>query len=132
MASRQVVSRLWRDAQRFERQTRQAVKQDGAVRRHGLAVLQALLLHFLNYKSGGPSRSAIADRACISECGVGRGLVVLQVAGVWREGSQVSVRISNLWAGSRVTRPDLPRPIPATVWRSKTPEKQNPPWRAGF
>jgi hypothetical protein len=51
MAKRQAV-RLWHDARRFERQTRQPGKQDGAVSRNGLAVLQALLFDFLNYRSG--------------------------------------------------------------------------------
>jgi hypothetical protein len=83
MPKRQAV-KLWHDARRFERQTRQPGKQDGAIGRNGLAVLHALLFDFLNYRSGAlyPSWSAIAVRACISDRSVGRGLVKLKAAGV--------------------------------------------------
>jgi hypothetical protein len=76
--------KLWHDARRFERQTRQPGKQDGAVTRNGLAVLQALLFDFLNYASGAlyPSYAAIAERACICERSVARGLAALKAAGV--------------------------------------------------
>ncbi len=76
--------RLWHDARRFERQTRQPGKQDGALGRNGLAVLHALLFDFLNYASGSlyPSRAAIAAKACISESSVGRGLASLKAHGV--------------------------------------------------
>jgi hypothetical protein len=80
---RQAV-KLWHDARRFERQTRQPGKQDGAIGRNGLAILHALLFDFLNYASGAlyPSWAAIARHACISERSVGRGLVALKAAGV--------------------------------------------------
>jgi hypothetical protein len=83
MPKRQAV-KLWHDARRFERQTRQPGFQDGAIGRNGLAILQALLFDFLNYASGAlyPSWAAIADKACISERSVGRGLVKLKAAGV--------------------------------------------------
>jgi hypothetical protein len=83
MPKRQAV-KLWHDARRFERQTRQPGKQDGAIGRNGLAVLQALLFDFLNYKSGAlyPSWAAIAFKACVSVRSVGRGLVMLKAAGV--------------------------------------------------
>ena len=53
MPKRQAV-KLWHDARRFERQTRQPGYQDGAIGRNGLAMLQALLFDFLNYASGAP------------------------------------------------------------------------------
>jgi hypothetical protein len=83
MTRRQAV-KLWHDARRFERQTRQPGKQDGAIGRNGLAVLHALLFDFLNYRSGAlyPSWAAIAFKACISVRSVGRGLVMLKAAGV--------------------------------------------------
>jgi hypothetical protein len=83
MPKRQAV-RLWHDARRFERQTRQPNRQDGAIGRNGLAILQALLFDFLNYRSGAlyPSWSAIARAAGISERSVGRGLAKLKAAGV--------------------------------------------------
>jgi len=83
MTKREAV-KLWHDARRFERQTRQPGKQDGAIGRNGLAVLHALLFDFLNYRSGAlyPSWAAIAFKACISPRSVGRGLVMLKAAGV--------------------------------------------------
>jgi hypothetical protein len=83
MPKRQAV-KLWHDARRFERQTRQPGFQDGAIGRSGLAVLQALLFDFLNYASGAlyPSWEAIADKACISPRSVGRGLAKFKAAGV--------------------------------------------------
>lgn len=76
--------KLWHDARRFERQTRQAGRQDGAIGRNGLAVLHALLFDFLNFRTGqlDPSRGSIAMRACISVRSVDRGLAKLKTAGV--------------------------------------------------
>ena len=64
MPKRQAV-RLYHDARRFERQTRQPGRQDGALGRNGLAVLHALLFDFLNYASGrlDPSYARIAEKA---------------------------------------------------------------------
>jgi hypothetical protein len=83
MPKRQAV-RLWHDARRFERQTRQPGRQDGAIGRNGLAILQVLLFDFMNYRSGAlyPSWAAIAAQAGISERSVGRGLARLKNAGV--------------------------------------------------
>jgi hypothetical protein len=50
--SKKQAHRLWHDARRFERQTRQPGFQDGVLGRNGLAVLHALLFDFLNYRSG--------------------------------------------------------------------------------
>jgi hypothetical protein len=76
--------RLYHDARRFERQTRQPGRQDGALGRNGLAVLHALLFDILNYASGrlDPSYAKIAEKACISARSVARGLVNLKLAGV--------------------------------------------------
>ena len=83
VSKRQAV-RLYHKARRFERQTRQPGRQDGALGRNGLAVLHALLFDFLNYASGrlDPSYAGIADKACISPRSVARGLVKLRLAGV--------------------------------------------------
>jgi hypothetical protein len=51
VSKRQAV-RLYHKARRFERQTRQRGRQDGALGRNGLAVPHALLFDFLNYASG--------------------------------------------------------------------------------
>jgi hypothetical protein len=40
--------RIWHEARRFERRTRQPGRQDGALGRNGLAVLHALIFDFLN------------------------------------------------------------------------------------
>jgi hypothetical protein len=68
MPKRQAVKR-WHEARRFERQTRQPGKQDGAIGRNGLAVLHALLFDFLNYASGAlyPSWAAIAYKGSLHE-----------------------------------------------------------------
>jgi hypothetical protein len=109
MPKKQAV-RLWHDARRFERQTREKGKQDGAIGRNGLAVLQALLFDFLNYASGAlyPSHAAIAERACICERSVERGLDALKRSGVvnWlrravedcRNGGFILRQITNAYA----------------------------------
>jgi hypothetical protein len=83
MARRQAL-KIWHDARRYERQTRQPGKQDGAIGRNGLAVLHALLFDFLNYASGAlyPSQQAIAYKASVSLRSAQRGLAALKVAGV--------------------------------------------------
>jgi hypothetical protein len=82
MTKRQAVQ-LWHDARRFERQTREPGRQDGAIGRNGLAVVHALLFDFINYRTGAlyPSWAAIAEAACISESSVGRGLAKLPAGG---------------------------------------------------
>jgi hypothetical protein len=83
LAKRQAV-RLFHKARRFERETRQRGRQDGALGRNGLAVLHALLFDFLNYASGrlDPSYAKIAEKACISVRSAARGLMRLKAAGV--------------------------------------------------
>jgi hypothetical protein len=127
MAKRQAV-RLWHDARRFERQTRQPGRQDGAVSRNGLAVLQALLFDFLNYRSGAlyPSWAKIAERACISVRSVGRGLVMLKAAGIlnwlrrciedWSEGQFRLRQQTNAYAV-----------LPSSQWRGYCPAPPPPP-----
>jgi hypothetical protein len=75
---------LYRQAEDFERQTRQPGRQDGALGRNGLAVLRALIFGFLNYTTGqlDPGYKAIATKACISIRSVARGLANLRLAGV--------------------------------------------------
>lgn len=131
--------RIWHDARRFERETRQPGKQDGAIGRNGLAVLHALLFDFLNYASGAlyPSRAAIADKACISERSVDRGLASLKAFGVvnwlrrcveeWIDGRFSLRQLTNAyailpptqWRGFRAT-PPAPPPSPGT-WGDHPP-----------
>lgn len=76
--------RLYRRAEDFERQTRQPGRQDGALGRNGLKVIEALLFGFLNYRTGqlDPAYEAIARKACMSVRSVARGLKNLYQAGV--------------------------------------------------
>jgi Winged helix-turn-helix DNA-binding len=83
MAKKQ-AAKTWHKARRFERQSRKAGRQDGALGRNGIAILQVLLFDFLNYASGAlyPSYAAIAEKANISLSSVWRGLKKLKEAGV--------------------------------------------------
>ena len=83
MPRRQAV-RLFHDARRYERQTRQFGRQDGAIGRNGLALLHALIFDCLNYASGrlDPSYQTLARLANISVRSVARGLQKLKAAGV--------------------------------------------------
>jgi len=76
--------KLYHQARRFERQTREPGKQDGAIGRNGLAVLHALIFRFLDFSAGrlDPGYKAIAREACISMRSVARGLQKLKAAGV--------------------------------------------------
>jgi len=78
------ATQLWHKARRFERQTRQPGRQDGALGRNGLLTLHALIFDFLHYISGrlDPSIESIARAACISVASVKRGLAALKRAGV--------------------------------------------------
>jgi hypothetical protein len=127
MPKRQAV-RLWHDARRFERQTRQPNRQDGAIGRNGLAILQALLFDFLNYRSGAlyPSWAAIARTAGISERSVGRGLAKLKAAGVlhWLR------RCVEEWIDGRFTlrqQSNAYAVCPATQWRGYQAPPEPPP-----
>jgi hypothetical protein len=75
--------RIWHDLRRFERQTRQPGRQDGAVGRNGLAVAHALLFDFLDYRTGQltPTRASIARAANICVRSVDRGLARLKACG---------------------------------------------------
>ena len=81
---RKKATRLYHEARRFERRTRTKGKQDGALGRNGLKVLETLIFDFLNYFTGqlDPSQEAIACKAGISPRSVARGLAKLQAAGI--------------------------------------------------
>jgi hypothetical protein len=82
--TRRAAVKAWHDARRFERQTRQPDRQDGALGRNGLAVLHAFLFDFLNHATGQltPARATIARAANISIRSVDRGLAKLKETGV--------------------------------------------------
>jgi hypothetical protein len=121
---------LYRQAEDFERQTRQPGKQDGALGRNGLAVLRALIFGFLNYTTGqlDPGYASIARRACISVRSAARGLASLKAAGVlnWlrrctpiiEAGRCILEQITNAYAL-----------IPSSQWRGyrPSPRRSKPP-----
>lgn len=122
---------LYRQAEDFERQTRQPGRQDGALGRNGLAVLRALIFGFLNYTTGqlDPGYEAIAKKACISVRSVARGLASLKRVGVlnWlrrctpiiEAGRCILEQITNAYAL-----------IPCSQWRGYRPSpKRTPPPR---
>jgi hypothetical protein len=82
--SKKAVVKLWHRARDFERQTRQPNRQDGALGRNGLAVLQVLIFDFLNFATGrlDPGYESIARMANISRRSVARGLAKLKTDGV--------------------------------------------------
>lgn len=82
--TRQDAARLYHRVRDFEGQTRQPGRQDGAIGRNGLRVIEALLFDFLNYRTGQlcPSYEAIARKAHIAVRSVARGLKALHAAGV--------------------------------------------------
>jgi hypothetical protein len=73
---KRVAVKLYHRAREFERRTRAAGKQDGALGRNGLAVLHAMIFGFLDYRSGrlDPGYATLAREACISVRSVARGL----------------------------------------------------------
>jgi hypothetical protein len=138
MPKKQAV-RLYHKARRFERQTRQPGRQDGALGRNGLAVLHALLFDILNYATGrlDPSYAKIAKKACISVRSVARGLASLKAAGVlnwlrrcaesWRDGRFCLEQETNAYAVLPATQwrgfydlPEAPAPQPGT-WADHPP-----------
>jgi hypothetical protein len=82
--TRKEAAKIWHEARRFERSTRQPGCQDGALGRNAMAVLYALLFDFLNYGTGrlDPAIKTIAERANISPRSAARGLASLKAAGV--------------------------------------------------
>lgn len=130
--SKKKAVRLYHEARRFERQTRQPGRQDGALGRNGLAVLHAMLFDCLNYASGrlDPSYEGLARLACISYRSVARGLQRLRAAGVlnWvrrctptlQDGRFVLEQDTNAYAV-----------LPATQWRGYAVPAPVPPPAAG-
>ena len=132
--------RIWHQARRFERDTRQPGRQDGVIGRNGLAVLHSLIFDFLNFKSGrlDPGYAHVARMANISKRSVARGLAALKRCGVlnWirrcenfidEAGRYCRAQVTNaygiippsLWHGFR-PRPEPPAPEPGT-WGDHPP-----------
>jgi hypothetical protein len=125
---RKDAARIYHRAREFERKTRQPGRQDGALGRNGLKVLEALLFDFLNYATGqlDPAYSAIAEAAGMCERSVARGLQALKAAGVlfWQrrcserraeDGSFLMEQDSNAYAV-----------LPVSQWRGYTGQAEAP------
>ena len=124
--------RIWHDARRFERETRQPGKQDGAIGRNGIPIMQSLLFDFLNYVSGAlyPSYAAIAEKSGVSLSSVYRGLNKLRDAGVlnwvrrckeeWIDGRFTLKQESNAYAV-----------LPSSQWHGFSEPPPAPPPAAG-
>jgi len=82
--SKKRAANLYHQARRFERQSREFGKQDGALGRNGLKVLESLLFDFLRHVTGEltPAIATIAQKAGLSVSSVRRGLDNLRAAGV--------------------------------------------------
>jgi len=125
---RKKAARLFHKARRFERQTRQPGRQDGALGRNGLLVLHALIFDILNYASGrlDPSYAKIAEKACISVRSVARGLVNLKRAGLlnWQRRSKPVEA-----AGDFLLKQDTNAyaVLPASQWRGFIEPEPAPP-----
>jgi hypothetical protein len=129
---KRVAVKLWHRARDFERRTRQAGKQDGAIGRNGLAVLHALIFGFLDFRTGqlDPGYAAIAREACISVRSVARGLQNLKFARVlnWLR------RCTADFVGGRfVLEQDTNAYaiLPSSQWRGYVEPPEAPPPQAG-
>jgi hypothetical protein len=125
--------KLYHDARRFERDTRQPGRQDGALGRNGLAVLHTLLFDFLNYASGrlDPGQAAIARMANISKRSVGRGLVALKRSGVlnWVKRCENFVDEAGRYCRAQLT--NAYGIIPPSQWLGFAPPPEPPPPQPG-
>ncbi len=134
---------IWHDLRRYERQTRQPGRQDGAIGRNGLLVAHAFLFDLIDRATGQlePTRAEIARAAAISIRSVDRGLAKLKEAGVinWirqcteeveeglyrlkQKASAYFVLAQSQWRGFW-RRPEAPAPYPE-AW-GRTPPLPDP------
>jgi hypothetical protein len=131
--SKKQAAKLWHEARRFERSTRQPGRQDGALGRNGLAVLYALLFDFLNYASGrlDPAIDTIAKTANISPRSAARGLANLKAAGVLNWARRC---IADIGEAGRIVFKQLSNAyavLPVSQWFGHRPRPEAPPPEAG-
>jgi hypothetical protein len=127
------AAKLWHEARRFERSTRQPGRQDGALGRNGLAVLYALLFDFLNYASGrlDPAIDTIAKAANISPRSAARGLVNLKAHGVLNWARRC---IADIGEAGRIVFRQLSNAyavLPVSQWLGHRPRPEAPPPERG-
>jgi hypothetical protein len=130
---KKTIVNLWHRARDFERQTRQANRQDGALGRNGLAVLHALIFDFLNHVTGrlDPSYEALARAACISMRSVARGLQRLKAAGVLGWLRRCSEGRDELGRFRLEQDTNAYAILPATQWKGYRGPPEAPPPRPG-
>ncbi len=126
--ARKKAIKLFHQARRFERQTRQPGRQDGALGRNGLAVLHALIFDELDFATGelDPAISRIARKACISVRSAARGLANLKLAGVvnWIRRSK-PVEMAQGFLLKQLT--NAYALLPVSQWRGFFERKEAPP-----
>jgi hypothetical protein len=131
--SRKHAAKLWHEARRFERATRQPGQQDGALGRNALAVLYVLLFDFLDYGSGrlDPAVATIAHVANIGERSARRGLDALKRAGVLNWVRRCLAELND--AGRMVFRQltNAYAVLPLSQWLGHRPRPEAPPPAAG-
>ena len=127
------AARLYHKARDFERKTRPGGRQDGALGRNGLKVLEALLFDFLNYATGqlDPAYSAIAEAAGICERSVARGLQALKAAGVlfWQRRCKPRTDEDGTFLMEQDSNAYAVRPV--SQWRGYTSQPEAPPPEPG-
>ena len=129
---RKEAAKLWHKLRKHENQTKERGKQDGAIGRNGILIMQSLLFDFLNYVSGAlyPSYAAIAEKSGVSLSSVYRGLNKLRDAGVlnwvrrckeeWIDGRFTLKQESNAYAV-----------LPSSQWNGFSEPPPAPPPAAG-
>jgi hypothetical protein len=125
---KKVAMRLWRQAQEFDRQTKEKGRHGGAVGHTALQVLHSLIFDFLNFATGrlDPSQAAIAHKANLCPRAVSDALKRLHGLGIltWVR------RCAENWEGGRYVRRQQTNAyalLPSTGWHGFRPPHDDPP-----
>jgi hypothetical protein len=127
------AAKLYQEAQRFERATRQPGKQEGALGRSALAVLHVLLFDFLSDPRGhcDPPKETLATRACMSVRTVARALVKLKAVRVLDWTRQCVAEAGQLGGVVWKQLANAYRLSPVSQWLGHRPRTPPPPPVAG-
>jgi hypothetical protein len=124
---KKIAVQTYHRARDFERRTRQAGRQDGALGRNGLAVLHSLIFDWLDYSTGRlePAISEIARKACISARSAARGLANLKAAGVlnWLRRCHAETKDGRFTLAQDTNAYAI---LPPTQWRGYRPPAEPP------
>jgi hypothetical protein len=132
--------RLYKEARRFERQTRGHMashyarglsRRDGRLGKSGLVVLQSLLFDFLDHKTGrlDPSYYGLRQKTGLSLATIGRALARLREAGVLNWVKRCAEAMEPGEAGGFLLRQisNLYAVAPASQWRGYARAPEAPP-----